>query len=294
MSGAQAGVPAHDPAGLLSPAPARVLKPWALLERLRPVRLAAFGRRLGEYDRLRQGLGLLAGHFPEAYQAEANLAEVGWWQPLGRLIGQAEAAGWFEPAWPRLNRAFGQLRRDGDGRELALYLTYIPVQLYGLSHTQLDEARPALELMHLLLSECEPQAISERLLTGAGLFDDSLGWDLAEIWGQAERRRAWGWLEAIEADPGLYPGPARWLPELARWACHRTGNLLLDQVFGPEQGPWFGWAHHLDFIKSGWQRARPVLEAGRRLEAWCEREADHLALLAEILMEGIHYELLDW
>ena len=45
---------------------ARLLKPWALLERLRPVQVVAFQLRLREYERLGLGLRLIQQHFPAA------------------------------------------------------------------------------------------------------------------------------------------------------------------------------------------------------------------------------------
>ena len=46
------GIDTYSP----SQSPARLLKPWAVLERLRPAKLAAFHLRLRDYERLSLGL----------------------------------------------------------------------------------------------------------------------------------------------------------------------------------------------------------------------------------------------
>ena len=54
------GIDAHPP----SQSPTRLLRPWAVLERLRPAKLVAFHLRLREYERLGLGLNLIQKHFP--------------------------------------------------------------------------------------------------------------------------------------------------------------------------------------------------------------------------------------
>ena len=107
------------------------------------------------------------------------------------------------------------------------------------------------------------------------------------------RAGAWERLRAIEADPGRYPEPVRWLPELARWACRRTGNFILDQTFDLERGPWLSWQDP-EQARTAWRRARPVIEQFRRLTEWVEADESRLTLLAYALMEGNHYDELEW
>ena len=79
-----------------------------------------------------------------------------------------------------------------------------------------------------------------------------------------ERARAWEILRGVEQNPGRYPEPVRWLPELARWACRRTGNPLLDRpsaahwVEPYHDGLWLSWESEpeVEQTRSAWRRAR--------------------------------------
>ena len=78
------------------------------------------------------------------------------------------------------------------------------------------------------------------------------GWLHVDPQTLADRAGVWERLRAIEADPGRYPEPVRWLPELARYACGRTGNPILDCELDPGgQGPWFSWAADLEQVRHG-------------------------------------------
>jgi hypothetical protein len=99
-------------------------------------------------------------------------------------------------------------------------------------------------------------------------------------------------LARIEADPGAWPEPIRNLPELARFACHRTGNVVLDQVFNPYQnGPWLTWANEMSQLAQCWKRAKPVIGQCNRLVAWCEHEPGNIAKLAGFVMGGAEIEV---
>ena len=112
---------------------------------------------------------------------------------------------------------------------------------------------------------------------------------------ETDREAAWARLHRIEADPGRYPQPVRWLPELARYACGRTGNPILDCELDPGgQGPWFSWAADLEQVRAAWRRAQPVLAQFRNLITWSEAGSSRLTLLATSLMEGIDYDQLEW
>jgi hypothetical protein len=87
----------------------------------------------------------------------------------------------------------------------------------------------------------------------------------------------------------------RWLPELARWACHRTGNFMLDRRFDPyDKGPWLTWQGDLEEVKVAWRRARPIIEAFDRLMRWRLAGEANIAALAHFIMTGGSCDRLDW
>lgn len=297
MFSPQAGPLAQRPAGLLDidPAAARPplaqLRPWALLERLRPVKLDSLAAYLRNYERTIAGLRLIEKLFPEALAGYGNLTGTGWWEVLAHLANLVEEAGWFEIDWGALNEAWAYWMEDPaeQGDHLATFLRYIPARQYGFDQQSLLQF-PPLELLHVLL-DGSAGAVSSELLVATELYDS------LNDWTEADRQQVWDRLHRIEADPGAYPEPVRWLPELARWACRRTGNHLLDGSFDPyHDGPWLCWESEaeLEQVRSAWRRAGPVIEQFRRLMAWYEAEPGRITLLTNFLLEGKNYEELDW
>ncbi len=281
--------------GLLGVAEMQLLKPWALLERLRPLKLETVIRQLRDYDRTRQGLQLIEKHFPAALKVYPNLATVEWYAVLHHLATLAEEAEWFEVDWLLLNEAWSWwqaglygLDDEDNGDRLATFLYHIPLKLYGFTGGESLFDSPPMELMHALLAECDFGAASSQMLIEAELYDS------LDDWEQSDREAAWDRLYDIEADPGRYPEALRRLPELARWACHCTGNLILDQHFDPDgNGPWYTWENDLCTIRAAWQRARPLIKYFNRLMEWSE-DAANLSLLANFLIGDPDYEQLDW
>jgi hypothetical protein len=145
-----------------------------------------------------------------------------------------------------------------------------------------------MELMRALLNDPFVEEVSPDLLTAVEIYDGLSDWT------EADRETAWERLRAIEADPGRYPEPVRWLPELARWACGRTGNFILDQSFDLNRGPWLSWQNDLEQVRTAWRRARPVIDQFHRLIDWVEADQSRLTLLTYALMEGTHYDHLEW
>jgi len=278
MSLSDAHPPSQSPPGLLD-----TRRPWAWLERLRPIRIEAWERQLTHFARQGQALTLLRTHFPAAAAEYPNLSETGWPELLHRLVGLAGAANLFEPNWPVLNEAWAIWMEQGDeenGDHLALFLTYLPVTLYGFVDGSNLLEYPPMELMHALLAECEIKLVSDPVLLDSELYDH------LEQWDQSEREAVWARLQAIELEPEGYPEPLRWLPELARFACHRTGNPILDHHFNPYgHGPWFRW-DEVEEIRIAWQRAQPVLKAFDRLMAWYETDTQNLMYLTDFLLGG--------
>ena len=137
-----------------SQSPARLLRPWAVLERLRPAKLAAFHLRLREYERLSLGLNLIQHHFPPALVEYDDLSGKGWWEILAHLANLVEEAEWFEINWPVLNEAWSHWMNDPEeeqGDHLAVFLHYLPVVLYGFTDGESLFEFPPMELLHTLL-----------------------------------------------------------------------------------------------------------------------------------------------
>jgi hypothetical protein len=258
-----------------------------LLRRLRPVQLAAVVRQGQQYRRTVLGLKLLHQYFPAELDSYQDLASVGWWEILAVLANLVGESGWFEVDWDSLNLAWAGWMEaaDDEGDYLALFLEYLPVRLYGFTPEELAEF-PVMELFRVLLDERVVEA-SPNLLIATELYDGLSDWQ------EADRAAVWERLRAIEADPGRYPEPVRWLPELARWACQRTNNFILDRTFDLERGPWLSWQDP-EQVRTAWRRARPVIEQFRRLTQWVETDQSRLTLLAYALMEGNHYDELEW
>lgn len=300
---AQAGPLTQGPVGLLEPtgrpqpAPAQ-LRPWALLQRLRPVKIETLTTGLQRYERTVTALRRLEKFFPEALDEYTDLANTGWWEILAHLVSLVEEAGWWETDWDILNEAWAYWMQEPEdpkgGDRMATFLDYIPARDYGFTQETIL-AYPPMELLSVLLDSSTGVASSD-LLAAIELYDG------INDWSEADRTEVWDRLHAIEADPGLYPEPIRWLPELARWACHRTGNHLLDRPAMAlraglnEDGPWLSWESEFEVeqVKSAWRRAQPVIGQFRRLMKWYEADPSRITLLANFLMEGINREQLDW
>jgi hypothetical protein len=171
------------------------------------------------------------------------------------------------------------------GELLATYINYIPLRLYGLTDKAIEKY-PPMELLHVLLSRCEVKAVSTELLAEAEIYDS------LDTWTEQDKASAWQFLERIESDPSLWPEPIRTLPALARYACHATGNIVLDSTFNPydQHGPWCTWDNHTIQIQASWQRAKIILQWFDRLMKWYAREPAKIASLAHFVMEGAELE----
>lgn len=282
----------------MSELPLRLLRPGALLQRLRPVSVTTAAQTLRDATRLHHSLSLLRTHFPAELTEEfgrAPLQPGDWHRPLGILCSLAEQQHWFPINWAALNEAWSLWMHmdepDDRGDQMAAYIYYIPVEMYGFTDHEKIYEFPPMELLRALLDE-NVGAVTSELLVQAELYDA-----LDHDWGDRQRQAAWARLEQIESDPGRYApsDAARFLPELARWACAKTGNPLLDRHFDPFQhGPWYSWAEDLPRVRRWWQRARPVLEMFHRLLAWYEQDPTNLAKLTHYFIEGDNLNDLNW
>lgn len=261
----------------------RQLKPRAQARRARPLELAAVAVILRQRRyRLLLALRLLGEHFPEAL-AEIKGRDVsgpGWWGVLGYFIGLANKAGWFDVDWKLVEQAWFWWGRKPDldrGSLLATFLHHLPIRLHGF-HKRIFNY-PPMRLMQALLAG-PPIEVTTARERAVGLAD------LFENWTGADRQAAWDRLSLAAGGPDL-PEPLRRLPELARWACHQTGNPILDRTFDPHSPEsWFTWADDLPAVRRYWRQARPLIEELDRLMDWYERDPNrHLAMIAEILTE---------
>lgn len=266
------------------------LNPWAFLGRLRPAKLQAFLGYLENYNHTVSALNLLQDIFPDKFEPHADLSRFGWWAILAEIANFVAEVEWFEIDWQALNEAWDYWLGDpinDQGRHMAAFLTYVPVRLYGFDTQSILEYKP----MHLLqvLLDSTAEVVNADILLEADLYDGLEGWS------ENDRKRVWSLLHQIEEDSGRYSDPVRWLPELGRWVCRRTGNPILDLKFNPRlNGPWFTWESDLEQLRAAWRRARPLIEQRRRLNDWYQRDQTRLGYLAKFLMEGVNSEQLDW
>jgi hypothetical protein len=174
------------------------------------------------------------------------------------------------------------------GRHMAAFLEYVPVKLYGFSAQSIVENKP-MNLLQLFLYD-KAEAYHKDLPQEAEFPGDP------ENWGEKDREKAWTMLHRIEDDPGMYPMPVRCLPELGRWVCKRTRNIILDYHFDPRlNGPRFRWdSPDLEQLKLAWRRAKPIVQQQKKLTEWYERDPSRLVLLTRFLIGADSYEQLDW
>lgn len=261
----------------IAAAAGRILKPAAVLKRLRPVRLERAAWHLQERVWLARAVSLLAAHFPqEIGRLEARALadklgpEVDWWTALERFLLCVEDADWFQIDWDMIERlGVWAMELSGDeGQEepiriLGGYTQGIPAKCFGWeTNEELEEesriaAYPALKVLRDLLGT---GPIDVDFLIEYELFDAVDEYDPDEAWERVDR-----------IGPGL-AAPLCWLPEMARFACDVSGNVILDTTIDetdlwPEQ---WTWAKDLDFLRAEWQRAKPVISRAWDFAARCD------------------------
>lgn len=263
------------------------------LQSFQPLRLQTLEEIVTPWQRSCKAWGLIATHFPQVNFAQED-GNLPWWEVAAKLFNHVEKNGFFEVNWRVLNTAWNIWRAvdettgrpvDPNGNYLAMFLDCMPITFYGME-TEIHQF-PPLELLRTFLGR-EPKAVTAELLITTGLYDSYK----VEDWSEADRQRAWERVHRIERNPHKYPGPVRWIPNMARWACGDTGNVILDTTYKRfEDGPWYEW-HTLQAIKRAWQRAHPIVLQREPFLKWAS-EPGRLARLTRFLMQdtkGDHYE----
>jgi len=266
-----------------------------MISRLRPLTVGWLSHRLQNTARLSTALQRLEQCFPGVAGQYADLRAVGWWELLAQLANLIESENWFDINWPLLNEAWAVWMADDSehGDHLATFLDYVPVVLYGFDHRGELFDYPPLELLHALLAECELAVVSPAMLVSSDLYE------AIEDWGAADRQAAWSRLERIEADPGRYPEPVRALPQLARWVCHRSGNLILDSVFDPYDPlclSWIPWddQEQVTALRAAWPVAQRLIPKLNEIMEWYQADPSSLVALADFLTEDTDDDALQY
>ena len=202
---------------------------------------------------------------------------------------------WFEIDWDDYNYGLECLEENDPEtvHYLSTLLHYIPIKLYGFKSAFI-RLYPPIDLLRVLLSGSDEAAVGSEMLYLAI-------YNLSE-WGPAQQEAAWSRVHAVEAYPDEYPDWLRSLPGLARWACHRTGNAILDL-------PPPGWgqdgrrtlnpyrlSHHftwreVDQLRMFWQAAKPLVKS---LEAWMSewnRTGEPYLVNLINFLEGADYDI---
>jgi hypothetical protein len=189
--------------------------------------------------------------------------------------------------------------------ELAVFLDKIPVRFFGFTGDNNVYQFPFMGLLHVLLANRRVCESKECVLT-TGTFEDLATYDEFELaedvacriarWRQYDRDAAWLRLSQIEQETEAWPEPVQWLPQLAKWAVHSTGNPLLDIEFNwYGEACWFEWDTDFERVKALWQQARPLVDLLKRVQSWYEHDKSaNLNRLARFIMNGQGDWELDW
>lgn len=245
--------------------PARLLKPASVMRRLRPLKLEAVLQGLLDWDYLRQAVQLAQLVAPQELEGIDHNGFPAWWELMREIIGAVETEGWFDIDRSQLDADWQYMMEDPDsGRHhFAQWLTCIPVELYGFSDYDDDwpEQYPPMALLAGLLGERDIS--QEHVLKLIEEYDITT--DFGEITCSQLRDRL------NTADFSGYEPPLCWLPDIARIACGRTGNTLLDLSSYMEEEPLgWTWAEDLELAKQTYAAAAPLVERMREFLTWCD------------------------
>lgn len=275
------------------PAP-RILNPYQVLTRLRPVKLWPIGKAIFPHLRRVQALFLLRRFFPGDLWDVLPLDD--WTDILRYFLFTIEAKYEIDMDWGTLDDLYQWAMEDSPETDeededpawepggyswLAEALRVIPVRCFGWDTEGWNEPQitdyPAMQLLQALL---EPGG-HEAPPGGGFAFLEHLG-----DWDEADKMEALDRLDRLDVS-GL-PEPLCWLPELGRYACGETGNDLLDQANGFEK--WTGWHtwDELEAVAAQYVEARAVFEKMESFNAWAcpggEGSEERLRLISSLII----------
>lgn len=253
--------------------PHRLLRPSEALRRLRPVKLALVVMELQSYGYQCQALEILRkyGRLPKRVRAYGGKASPHWTDLFREFLQNCERWGWFEVDWPYLDDTYRAWMESGEGDYFANWLRFIPIERYGFSDW--DEEWP--EQYHSI-------ALLKALLDGdwgeeflVNLIDE---YNLEADWHSITQYDLWERLSTH--DFRHYGAPLCWLPDVAKIACNRTGNDLMDCSNYFEDDPvQYTWAEDLEQAKQVYREAKPWVEKLRAFLRWCDGPAEMQALV---------------
>jgi hypothetical protein len=269
-----------------------LIKPARQLHRLRPVRLGVIANGLRNYERQARLLQLIGTHFPEELQY--HRAGEDWYGTLSDFLRCVSAADWFEVDWAHLDYLNETVMNDEYDRdnpdlgpnglgEMADYITFIPVRFYNFTEEQwANDVAENFQSLCLI-----------RGLTNSDYMDISSLLIEYEIYDNFDQVDVWANIDAIT--PQTHPEPLCWLPDVARFCCRKTGNMLLDTALaGPfddseyeHDGKEFLWSTDIETVKLLYQEAAPVWERVEKFLKW----ADDQAAMEEIAWAMLGSEL---
>ncbi len=276
MLGTTAGTGTRSPTGFLRPGLA----------------LARLGRKNGlvvqtqttRWRRLGRAGDLIRTHFPEKPVVRANGWMPEWLAILNQFLIYVEEAGWFEWDYDILNEFYEMAQNDSppleevDGpdwwepaglAECAQPLDIIPVRTFGFT---IDDwswkgdigRHPPLALLDGLLGE------GQWLFSEADL-DFSIFDKLPPITSAKDR-----WRRLNTLDTTSLSEPLCWLPEMARYACGQTGNIIMDtpRTDINWMTDWYHWDNPTDlaFIRQQWAETKVIRGRIQMFLEWCEGE----------------------
>lgn len=258
-----------------------VIKPACQLHRLRPVRLGVIANGLRNYERQARVLELIGTHFPE--EVEYHQADRDWYGALTDFLRYVSAADdWFEVDWETLdylnemvmnqeydpdNPDLGPMGPNGLG-EMADYLTYIPIRFYNFNDEQwINDVVENFQSLCLIRGLADP-----------GYMDISSLLIEYEIYDNFDKVDVWANIDGIS--PETHPEPLCWLPDVARYACRKCGNKLLDSALSTwdeneyeHDGRFFTWAEDIETVKELYQEAAPVWKRIEEFLRWANDQA---------------------
>jgi hypothetical protein len=200
------------------------------------------------------------------------------WSDLLRSVLEEVDGQWFEIDWEILDADYQYAQEDPESGKsaFAAWLTYIPLKTWGFSDydESWPEAYPALALLRGLLGD---GTFGEDFLVNL-LEQYDITTDFTEVYSSQL------WQRLDTADWSAYRSPLCYLPDAARIACGRTGNVLLDSSNYMEEEPLgWTWADDLELARQTYAAAAPAVAKLKEFLRWCDGPAEMQAMVAVLV-----------